>query len=472
MPMAAITLSLVIGIVVGSVWSVHWVLWLLLLSVAAISTVRFSYMGLVATAALGALLFQVRSVDNLPVNQRAEMVLKVADDGIDYGAFHTYTAKILQYNGDKSRALVRVTTDSLFTPQRGDIIKAVSHIRPFTPQNSSYAESMQRRGYVGRVTVGQSGVVEYQPAERQSLHLWAVKRLRSLMNDTEHSGVAISMSLGSRVSSSAQIKEVYSLSGTSHLLAVSGLHVGIVYMLLSLLLLPFVLLWRGNTIRALVIVALIWGYVALCGYPISAVRAAIMFSVMQLSYLSSNSYTSANAISLTAFVMLIADPYLIFDLSFRLSFVAVMAIIFICRPLMAALHTKRGLLNMLVETMVISIVCTAATMPIVSNSFGVVSLISILVNPLVLITAQIVIILSLSALVMPSAAAVAAANGAEWCCKVQNMLIEGCVNSGIGYAEVRLSDGVVAAIYGVAVVIVIILFGVKYKEAPGLKKNY
>ena len=464
MPMFVVVISLIAGIIAASSLCVGWGVWLAVLVAAMVATAVWHKLFVVMLFALGAMLYQLDSYQILEGAKSAEMVLKVADDVVDYGSYSTCAARVLSYNGERCRAKVRITTDSLLRPQRGDVMVIKSVIRPFTPVGSGYAEAMHRQGFSGRVSISGGRIISYMPAKGFSLHRWAVNRLESLLPPSRGRDVAISLSLGAKSIRSAELKQSYSYSGVSHLLAVSGLHVGMVALLINLLLLPLTLLWRGNIIKSGVVVALIWVYVALCGYPTSAIRAAVMFSVLQLSHMARSRYAVENAIATTAFAMLTIEPTMLFELSFALSFVAVMAIVFVGKPLIDSLDCKGGILREIVSVIVVSTVCVFATAPIISHSFGVVSWLSIVVTPLALVTAQIIIISAFITLISPLPLAQVAARAAEWCGEVQNRVVEWSVSTGVGYAELRIDSTTLWITYGIMIVVVLICFGFKWKE--------
>ena len=463
MPMFVVTLALIAGIVTANIWSIEWFVWLLLLALSAVLALFRHRIVVVTLFALGAMLYQLNSYQILPHSMPLKMVVKITDDVVDYGRFGTCAARVLQCEGSHCRARVKITTDSLLRPERGDIIELNGYIRPFTPQQSSYAQAMHRQGFSGRVTVSGGRVVKYIPAPRSTLHNWAVERIESLLPQSEGRDVAISLSLGAKAIRSAELKQSYSYSGMSHLLAVSGLHVGMVVLLLNLLLLPLSLVWRGNIARSGIVVVLIWCYVALCGYPTSAIRAAVMFSVLQLSHMARSRYAVENSLATTAFVMLAAEPTMLFELSFQLSFVAVMAIVFVGKPLMAAIGRGEGMVGEIISGVVISTVCVVATAPLISYSFGIVSWLSIIVTPFALITAQIIIISTFVALLSPLPIANIAAQVAQWCGTVQNRFVAWSVESGIGYTELRIDFMTLMAVYGLMALLLALMLGIKYR---------
>lgn len=460
MPMAVMAVSLIIGIVIAQAWSVPSLLWVVLLILSILLSLWRGRAIIVAILAMGALLYNIRSYDSLPQGVEQRMVMRITDDGADYGRFATHTAEVLQCSGKRCRAKVRVTTDSLTRVGCGDIVVVRAAVRPFLPQNSSYARSMTRQGFSGRITINEHRVLQHRPANRVRLHSWAVKRLSTLLPQSTGRDVAISLSLGAKMINSNQIRDKYSYSGVSHLLAVSGLHVGMVAMLLNLILLPLGFMWRGNVVRSSIVVLLIWLYVALCGYPTSAIRAAIMFSVLQLSHLTRSRYSQENSICTAAFVMLALSPTMLFELSFSLSFIAVLAIIFVGQPINSMLRF-RGAAKPIMDGIVISTVCVLATMPLISNSFGVISTLSIFVTPLALISAQIIIISSLLALIAPQPVAQIVLQAAEWCADVQNRVVAWSVEQGIGFAEVRISDTTTAILYAAMTLLILTLLGFK-----------
>ncbi len=462
MPMAMMTISLIAGILVAAHFKVDS---LVLVAIVGLSTLlsfwRENFI-LLAIFAVGALVYNIRSYDILPEGQDVELGIKISDSGINYGRFSTFDAEVFRYNNQYCTARVRVTADSLTVLQRGDILFVHAPIRPFTPTDGGYARSMQKQGYSGRVTINENRVSEWQVSRRNSLHQWAVSKLKTLLPQSDSRDVAISLSLGAKLAGQSKIKQSYSYSGVSHLLAVSGLHVGMVAMLLTILLLPLSLVWRGNIIRSVLIVALIWLYVALCGYPTSAIRAAIMFSVLQLSHLTRNRYSQENSISTAAFIMLAFRPTMLFELSFCLSFIAVLAIVFVYKPFSAIFYCRSRIVRECVNTIMLSIICVYATAPLISNSFGIISLLSIILTPPALITAQIIIISSLLALIAPLPLARILFSAAEWCADIQNRVIEWAVSGGYGYVEYRIDENTMMIIYLVMVVLLLLGFGLKY----------
>lgn len=149
------------------------------------------------------------------------------------------------------------------------------------------------------------------------LNNWQQKGL-----ENDELAVLAAMTLGDKQWLTKQLKKDYNRSSTSHILALSGLHLAILYGILLFLLPKY---GRLRYLRLLVI-PVIWGYVVLVGMPSSVVRAALMLSVYTCVSLNSGHYLSLNSLAFAACVMLVANPDVLWEVGFQLSFMAVVGI--------------------------------------------------------------------------------------------------------------------------------------------------
>lgn len=179
---------------------------------------------------------------------------------------------------------------------------------------------------------------------------------RSGMTDDEYA-VAAAMSLGDKTSLTGELRAVYSKGGASHVLALSGLHIGIVYYILNyfftklallILVLPNYLYWccKGVRTKALwrviasrnlsystvtsvvsfIVLSIIWCYVFLVGMSASVVRAATMLTVYSIARMFSRNADSLSVLSLALLIMLLVSPLSVYDVGFQLSYLAVLGI--------------------------------------------------------------------------------------------------------------------------------------------------
>lgn len=368
----------------------------------------------------------------------------------------------------ESRGAVIVTADSAAGICQGDRVVCRSRVVPFGGQSGDYGRLMRRRGYVGTMFIAGRDVLSCDRCgERRllpSLHERAVRRMARLPIKGRDLAVATALGTGDRSLLDRELRGEYSRAGMAHVLALSGLHVGIVLLLVDALLFWMPLLPSGHRWRSVAAVALLWCYVAVTGMAPSAVRAALMFSALQLSRFLSARYSGANALAAAAFVCLCGDPELLRDPGFLLSYVAVAGILAWGVPLCRLLHVPydgrrhdlRGrvrnaacaALNMLTETVAVGVTASVAVAPLVSHLFGAVPLAGPAVSPAAVAAAGAVVLLSAVWLVLPfDAPAPLFGCIAESATGVLNSLSEWV--SGLPWAavEVRLTVWQTAAAY-------------------------
>ncbi len=162
-------------------------------------------------------------------------------------------------------------------------------------------------------------------------HQWRqhlLNQLTSYLGSTDEKAVASALLLGQRGEIGSDLKSAYANTGATHVLAVSGLHVGFVYLGLAFLLgfIPFrAKSWR--LIRTALLLMGVWGFALLTGASPSVLRASTMFSFIIIGralYRPTNIY---NTLAISACLLLIYDPYLLFEVGFQLSYLAVLGIV-------------------------------------------------------------------------------------------------------------------------------------------------
>ena len=118
-----------------------------------------------------------------------------------------------------------------------------------------------------------------------------------------------------------ELKATYSASGASHVLALSGLHIGILAGILTLLLYPLRLFPLGRSLTGVLTVLLLWAFAFLSGLSASVVRAVTMFSLyVGASFFLEGRFSGFLSLSLAAFLMLLYRPFYLFDVSFHVVF--------------------------------------------------------------------------------------------------------------------------------------------------------
>ena len=222
--------------------------------------------------------------------------------------------------------------------------------------------------------------------------------------DGDAYAVLAAMSLGDKSALSRDVKDTYSVSGASHVLALSGLHLGIIYMLLSM----FLPRRRWPALSQLLIVLMIWAFVFLVGMSVSVVRSAVMLTLYGLLSIGNREKMSINALAFTAIAMLMWNPAWLFDVGFQMSFMAVLAILLFV-PLFDDVFPAEYLMEHRWLKWVwgmVTVSCSAqlGVAPLIAFYFGRFSTYFLLTNFIVVPAAMLILWLSIVVLVFPSLA--------------------------------------------------------------------
>lgn len=222
--------------------------------------------------------------------------------------------------------------------------------------------------------------------------------------DGDAYAVLAAMSLGDKSALSRDVKDTYSVSGASHVLALSGLHLGIIYMLLSM----FLPRRRWPALSQLLIVLMIWAFVFLVGMSVSVVRSAVMLTLYGLLSIGNREKMSINALAFTAIAMLMWNPAWLFDVGFQMSFMAVLAILLFV-PLFDDVFPAEYLMEhrwLKWAWGMVAVSCSAqlGVAPLIAFYFGRLSTYFLLTNFIVVPAAMLILWLSIVVLVFPSLA--------------------------------------------------------------------
>ena len=305
-------------------------------------------------------------------------------------------------------------------------------------------------GAVRALHTAEDSLDAYFARDEVPMHEIAVERFSRLRLSPAAAAVSAAMGAGDRSRMTPALSEAYARSGVSHILAVSGLHIGIVYVVVHTLFRIFRLLPHGQIWGGLAVLIPVWLYAAMTGYAPSVVRAAVMLSMLQVARIFSSFYVSVNILAATAFFMLAFAPDDIFDLGFQLSFAAVAAIVTAGIPLIRLADRSSRAQRFVWDTFIIGTVTFAATAPIISHVFGSLSAGGMLINPVVLLCAGITVTVSVLWIAAPLPFIQPAV---EWILDTvsgfQNSVVAALASSEHLYAEGCMPLWAVLGVYGV-----------------------
>jgi competence protein ComEC len=165
-------------------------------------------------------------------------------------------------------------------------------------------------------------------------------------------------------------KQAYKVSGTMHVLSVSGLHVGLIYGFICMLLGFLDRKPKQRAVKAVVTILLIWAYSFIAGLPPSVMRSAFMFSILIAGQAMLRQTNIYNTLCASAFILLLGNPILIEDIGFQLSYLAVAGIAFFNPKLYSLFTFKNYLADKIYELVTVSLSAQLATLPLCLFYFG------------------------------------------------------------------------------------------------------
>nr|WKN34337.1 ComEC/Rec2 family competence protein [Tunicatimonas sp. TK19036] len=185
------------------------------------------------------------------------------------------------------------------------------------------------------------------------------------IKDAKAQGIALAITLGLKSHLDREVQEAYAATGAMHVLAVSGLHVGIIYVIISFLFgrlqqVPKV----GRTLYIIICLTGLWTYALVTGLSPSVQRAAVMFSFIIISATIKRQSNIYNTLACSAFVLLWADPFILYSVGFQLSYLAVFGIVYMQPRIYAWFTPSTKIVDWAWQLTSVSIAAQIATFPL------------------------------------------------------------------------------------------------------------
>ncbi len=277
----------------------------------------------------------------------------------------------------------------------GDIVRVRGRL--YAADSSGYDLYMRRtRGITARCfawTVSRIGTDTTWGTRIESLRNKLGNELLSgdATSPDDAGNIMQALAIGNQSYIDPQLRDSYSRTGVAHLLSVSGLHVGIIFMILNLLFGWIRLLRRGYIALGILVILSLCGYAVLTGLSPSVIRAVVMFSLLQTGLMLSRYTNSFNTLCAAALLILLWNPYYIYHIGFQLSFAAMVGIITLYQPLARLWMPRHTLLRWLWSLTLVGITAQIGTFPLVMYHFGQLQLAGLLLNPLIWFTVPVII---------------------------------------------------------------------------------
>ena len=308
-------------------------------------------------------------------------------------------------NGEKNVSVKRifVNTEKIPNVKIGNIIKVRGKLRQFEEAaNKGNFDSRKyylSLGFYGKIEAGTIEIINSNYSGiRQGLYelrMEIIERLEKLCSDNKgifsiinnKNGIIGAIILGDKTDLDSDIKELYSVSGIAHILAISGLHISFIGMAIyRLLRRRFRFLFS-----AAVSIPVVLSFGIMSGFGISTIRAIIMFILKIMGEVLGRKYDAITAISLAGLVLLVQNPFVVCNSGFQMSFGAIIAIVLILPIVEEILNTDNKIIKVLSANFTISLVMN----PILAWNYYELPTFSFLLNIVVVPLMSVVIVSSI-----------------------------------------------------------------------------
>ena len=292
----------------------------------------------------------------------------------------------------------------------GDKVILFSNLQNFkasgNPGEFNYSTYLSDRGVLARIYVKDSQWSKLKETNDYSIFVLSAKLRHfafQIFSENELTDDALqilsALLLGEREYIRDELKDSFANAGITHVMAVSGLHVGIIYIILFYLLFFLDRVKYGKVIRSMIILLVLWFYAFIAGLSPSVVRAVIMFSVISIGQGMKREANVYNSLAVAAFVLLCMNPFYIRDVGFQLSFLAVLGIVLLYPKIYPPLASKYWLPDRAWMLISVSLAAQFATFPLILFYFAQFPNYFILTNLLAIPLVTIILYLGLSLLV-------------------------------------------------------------------------
>ena len=275
------------------------------------------------------------------------------------------------------------------------------------PGEFDYASYLKRQGICG-ITFLKSSDWKFTKEQNQigikQQALLCREKLLSIYEtlnlQPNEKSILAALTLGYKHDLSPELRNSFSVTGAGHVLAVSGLHVGIIYMITNFLLLPVGRYSKKiKIVKYILLILFLWGFAFITGLSPSVVRAVSMFSLSSIAIVVNRKASIFNTICVAAFIMLLYNPFYLFDVGFQLSYSAVIAIVLLQSRLQRILLLKNRFLKAIWSLITVSVAAQMGTLPLVVYYFNQFPNYFILTNLLVIPLTYLIIAFAILALV-------------------------------------------------------------------------
>ncbi len=293
--------------------------------------------------------------------------------------YNVYIASIKRIHNKKAKGLLLIRTQRKDSSQLLDVgstyitcTQLESTPKPLNPNQFDYSNYLSKRYIYHRATVSFDRLLQHNTTEKTSTHL--AHQIRNHINTklssynitSKQLSIINALLLGQRQNISQETFKQYRDAGAIHILAMSGLHIGILLYILNFLLHPLESIKKyGKTIKLIFILLFLWCFAGIAGFSPSILRAVTMFSFLAIAVQIKSEFNTYNSLFISAFILLCFNPQYLFSAGFQLSYLAVFAIVWI-QPKLDKLYKPKFFIDKKIwQTFTVTIAAQLGLLPLI-----------------------------------------------------------------------------------------------------------
>jgi competence protein ComEC len=290
--------------------------------------------------------------------------------------YNKYIVDILETNGRSvtGKLVLNTPKDSLNSLKVDDVYITKSVFQeiypPLNPGQFNYKAYLEKQYIYHQLNISKKELLKIK--SNMSTVFGIAHRIREHINlklktypfKTDELAIINAILLGQRQDIDENVYKSYTNAGAVHILAISGLHIGIILLLLSTLLKPLEKFRKGLLIKTIILVLILWSFAVIAGLSASVTRAVTMFSIVAISMHLKRPTNIYNTLAISVFILLLFKPLFLFDVGFQLSYLAVIGIVSVDPYLYRLWIPKNWLLRKYWHTFTVTISAQLGIIPI------------------------------------------------------------------------------------------------------------
>lgn len=270
----------------------------------------------------------------------------------------------------------------------------------FNPHQFDYSKYLQNQNVFYEVKLKETDFITVATDNNFYHYINVIKSklLKSYQVDSfksDNYNLLMALLFGEKTELSKELSNKYTQAGIVHILAISGLHIALIYGIVLWLTKPLQRLKKGKVYIFLISLSVLWFYAVLAGFSASIVRAAVMFSIIAFAKILNRQATIYNSLALSAMLLLLYNPNYLFDVGFQLSFAAVLSIVVFQPFVQKYNYSKYYIVKETKSLLLISLVAQIGVLPLTLYYFGQFPLLFLVANLIAIPLSSIILVLGL-----------------------------------------------------------------------------